>query len=650
MTDRPLATPVAGIAPTSANPASGVSRFGMPAWRGGSVRRTRHRLRSLVLPLLGTVLLGAGPVAAAEDWRPSSVVGAYLAGGHAQMTQDLPAAAAFLGEVLAADPDNVSLLRRTFTIGLAAGADEQATAWAAALLEADPDDPLARLALVMEAARDGEWALATERLSGMHAEGIERAIVPLIRSWLLVGQGDVDGAAAALDELAGIAGFEGLADIHRALLADVTGDLETAEATFERLGDLGHTVRLVQAYVSVAQRLGHAGEAAVLLADLHDRGVSHVLISEMAERLAAGEPVESPVTNAVEGLAEAMFYIASIANQDVGGGSGDVALIYARFALLLRPDFAAARMLVGDILNDAGQPAGALAAYDAVTDGGAIGWLARLRSTSALDRMDRFDEALDRLTDLIAERPDRPEAYVRMGDIYRVQEMFGPAVVAYDDAARRDPRLVEEDWTFLFRRAIVLERSDAFDRAEGDFRKAIELRPNEPHLLNYLGYSLLDRDMKIDEAEALIREAYAMAPDDGAIIDSLGWVYYKRGDLEVAVSTLEDAVARMPADPVLNDHLGDAYWRVGRQREARFQWERALREAGSDAALAAAIRAKLRDGLIEDPAPVRDGAGRLSQDSSGVDRTGRETVEEGGDQSSQAPVDPIPMPQDPVAD
>lgn len=556
--------------------------------------------RLLLGSALGSIALAcvAGSASAAE-WRPRSTVGAYLAAGHAQSERDLESASAFLAEVLRDDPGETDLLRRAFTVSLAAGIDDQALALAAQFSAIQPDDPLARIALVMEAARDGDWALADERLSGLKGEGIERAIVPLIRTWIATGKGDAAASAKALDDLGAIQGFEGLAGIHKALTLEVQGDLAGAEAAFQSLGDLGRTIRLVQAYVSVEQRLGHPERAQALVDDIQKQGTDNVLFTELAEQLAAGATVAPPVTDAKEGLAEALFYIASIANQDQAATSGDVALIYARFALILRPDFPMAQLLIGDILAGAEQPEGALAAYRAVPPEGAVGWVARLRSTVVLDRLDRSDEALDVITDLVAERPERADAYVRMGDIYRGERKFEAAAVAYDDAARRDPALAESDWSFLYRRAIVLERSDQFERAEADFRKAVELRPDEAYLLNYLGYSLLDRGLKIDEAETLIRKAIAISPDDGAIIDSLGWVYFKRGDFAQAVETLESAISHMTGDATVNDHLGDAYWMVGRFREARFQWERALRAATADEdeKLAETIRGKLAHGL-----------------------------------------------------
>ena len=136
--------------------------------------------------------------------------------------------------------------------------------------------------------------------------------------------------------------------------------------------------------------------------------------------------------------------------------------------------------------------------------------------------------------------------------------------------------------------------------SESDFRKALELRPEQPQVLNYLGYSFLEMQTNMDEALDLIERAVALRPDSGYIVDSLGWGLYRLGRYEEAVGHMERAVELMPVDPVVNDHLGDVYWAVGREREAEFQWRRALSfidEDGSSDADPDRVRRKLEIGL-----------------------------------------------------
>src|SRR5690606_16124011 len=152
-------------------------------------------------------------------------------------------------------------------------------------------------------------------------------------------------------------------------------------------------------------------------------------------------------------------------------------------------------------------------------------------------------------------------------------------------------------WVLYYTRGIAHERTKDWPAAEADFRKALELRPDQPAVLNYLGYSYLERKENYDEALAMIEKAVAERPDDGAIVDSLGWALYRLGRYEEAVGHLEKAVELMPVDSVVNDHLGDIYWAVGRTREAEFQWKRALSFEPDTEEEATRIRRKLEVGL-----------------------------------------------------
>ena len=129
---------------------------------------------------------------------------------------------------------------------------------------------------------------------------------------------------------------------------------------------------------------------------------------------------------------------------------------------------------------------------------------------------------------------------------------------------------------FYFR-GICYERSKQWPQAEADLKKALQLYPDQPLVLNYLGYSWIDQGVNLDEGMNMIRRAVEQRPDDGYIVNSLGWANFRIGNYDEAVKELERAVELKPDDPTINDHLGDAYWRVGRVLEARFQWSHAKR-------------------------------------------------------------------------
>ncbi|MCK6454109.1 MAG: tetratricopeptide repeat protein, partial [Alphaproteobacteria bacterium] len=216
-----------------------------------------------------------------------------------------------------------------------------------------------------------------------------------------------------------------------------------------------------------------------------------------------------------------------------------------------------------------------------------------------------FDEAEKLLRAMGAEHPDRVEPLTQLGNLLRARERFADAVVAYDQAMARVGKVEERHWSMFYTRGIALERSKQWARAEADFLKALELQPNQPYVLNYLGYSWIDQGINLDRGMEMIRKAVEQRPNDGYIVDSLGWAHYRLGNYERAVEHLERAVELRPQDPTINDHLGDAYWKVGRLQEARFQWQRA-QGLKPDADLLAQIEKKLKEGLTAS-APAKSG-------------------------------------------
>jgi Flp pilus assembly protein TadD len=154
-------------------------------------------------------------------------------------------------------------------------------------------------------------------------------------------------------------------------------------------------------------------------------------------------------------------------------------------------------------------------------------------------------------------------------------------------------------WTVYYFRGIAYERAGQWPSAEADFRKALRFEPDQPAVLNYLGYSLIEKRINIQEAFKMVEKAVSLRPNDGYIVDSLGWGHYQLGNYPEAVELLERAAGLRPEDPVINDHLGDALWKVGRRLEAKFQWQYAL-DSNPTEADAVKIRKKLENGLPDD--------------------------------------------------
>jgi tetratricopeptide (TPR) repeat protein len=197
---------------------------------------------------------------------------------------------------------------------------------------------------------------------------------------------------------------------------------------------------------------------------------------------------------------------------------------------------------------------------------------------------------------LVAEKPDRIDAALTLADLLRSKERYSDAVSAYDTALARVKTVEERHWPVYFGRGIVLERTKQWPRAEADMKKALELSPEQPYVLNYLGYSWIDQGLNLDAGMKMLKRATELRPDDGAITDSVGWAYYRLGQYDKAVEWLERASEQKGDDATIVEHLGDAYWHVGRFREARFQWERALNQK-PDKDRVSVIQEKLANGL-----------------------------------------------------
>ncbi len=525
-----------------------------------------------------------------------SPYGNYLAGRFAERQKDFAQAAAAFGRALDDFPDNVALIRRTFYLSLQAGQMDTALRLAHKLEESGTKVSTAQLLLAAESVANDDFANALLRMEAMDREDLARYSVPLALAWAHAGANETSGALAALAPLDRESGFETLRQLHEAFIQDFAGQPGQAEKAYRAaLGDDPATGanRVVRAYGAFLERGGRASEAAALYDGYTGGDMNGLLFEAARERLAAGRKPDPRIDSAASGMAEGFFDIASILPKE---RAGEIVLIYCRLALYLRPDFPLAQLLMADVYEGFGRYAEAAEIYRGIDQAGAYGWVARLRLSDDLYELGDVEGATALLRMMADERPERSDALVRLGNILRYEERYTESVVAYDRAVARIGEITGGNWTILYSRGISLERSRQWDRAEQDFLKALELEPDQPFVLNYLGYSWVEQGKNLAQARDMLERAVAQRQDDGYIVDSMGWALYKLGEFTDAVVYLERAVALHPQDPVINDHLGDAYWRVGRRDEARIQWRRALGLSPEDE-LRDQIQDKLEEGL-----------------------------------------------------
>ena len=515
----------------------------------------------------------AEPVAAPA--APMSALGSYLAARHAQQQRDYPRAAEYMSRTLADDPDNNDLVRRTFVLRVSEGRVDEAVPLARRIVAQDHGAGLAQIVLILQDAKGGDFAAALQRARLLPSDGAQRLSAPLLIAWCEVGQQHRAQAAQALDALNDVRGVQTLRDLHAAMIADYADRIGEADEAYKKLiaGQAQPTWRAVEVAGNFYERHQRSQEARRLYEGLADSEQGLAVVQPALQRIARGDVPPRLISSPQDGMAEALFDLASILDQRE---TLDASLIYARLALALRPDFPLAQMLVAEIEEDQKHTAEALAVYRGIDGKSTLSWTARLRSAQALDILDRTDEAAGELKRMAAERPKDPEPLVELGDILRGRSRFGDAVDAYDQAIARVAHPEARHWRLFYSRAVALERAGQWPRAEADLRHALQLQPEQPLVLNYLGYSWIDKGQNLEAALKMIQRAVELRPKDGYIVDSLGWAYYRLGDFGNATQILEHAIELLPEDPTVNDHLGDAYWRSGRLAEARFQWRRAL--------------------------------------------------------------------------
>ncbi|SUS07042.1 conserved exported hypothetical protein [uncultured Defluviicoccus sp.] len=560
----------------------------------------RRRIGVLLLGLvLAAAACAANRVEAPVLITPGqTLTGNYLAARHARAQNDEAAAADFLRAAIALAPDDNLLLGRTFFVLVLDGQVNDAVPLARRYVESSPDKSgLARLLLAIEDVRAGRLADAKRHLEILAQDDSFSYLGPVLTAWALQGMGETDQALATLSTLSD-GGGANLAHLHAAWINDLAGRPAAAAASLQSILEEHKQpwLRLVELGGGVFVRAGQGQKARELYEQYQQRNPGSRLKPAVIAAIDSGVQPAREIRTATDGMAEALLDGAGILGRQ---NNPDTALYLARLGLHLRADLAPLQMMVGDLLEDRGRYLDANRVYAGIDRASPFSPSARLAVARNLDQMDRFDEAKDILDTLSQEDPGDIDALSTLADMLRKRERFADAVAAYDAAFLRIGAPQPYHWRLLYARGIALERAKNWERAETDFLKALEFEPEQPFVLNYLGYSWVEQGRNLAEAERMIRKAVELRPRDGYIVDSLGWVLYRLGRSQEAVPHLERAVELRPEDPVINDHLGDAYWSVGRQREARFQWQTAL-ALKPDAEARAAIEAKLRQGLIRE--------------------------------------------------
>ena len=532
------------------------------------------------------------------DLKSLTTSGSYLAARHASVERDAASAAAFYRSALRTDPKNNELLDRAFISSLADGDIDEAVKLADRILTMDKANRVARLVVGVRDLKQKKYPAAQLNINQSIRGPITDLVATLLSGWASYGAGDSKAAVAGIDKLTGPEWYPIFKDLHTGMILETSGKEKEAGTRFERAYKLDDSMlRVSDAYARWLSR-NKDGAAATGIYEAFDKKLPrHPLVQEGLRDTKAGKKLPPLVDSAQAGAAEALYGIGATLTRR---GGEDLALVYLQLALYLQPNHPLALLSLADLYEFVKKPQMAIKVYERMPASSPLKRNAQIQLATNLDAADRSDEAIKILKGVTAEAPKDIEAIMALGNIERGRKKFGDCATTYTQAIDATPGVTDKNtWVTYYYRGICEERSKQWNKAEVDMRKALELQPEQPHVLNYLGYSWIDQGINLDEGMKMIKRAVDQRPDDGYIVDSLGWAFYRIGNFEDAVKNLERAIDLKPEDPTINDHLGDAYWRVGRTLEAKFQWAHA-RDLKPEAEELPKIEAKIANGLPED--------------------------------------------------
>jgi tetratricopeptide (TPR) repeat protein len=533
-----------------------------------------------------------------HDLKMLTTSGSYLAARHASVERDASSAATFYRSALRSDPKNNELLDRAFISSLADGDIDEAVKLADRILAVDKTNRVARLVIGVRDLRQRKYASAQANINQSVRGPITDLVATLLSGWASYGAGDTKTAIANIDKLTGPEWYPIFKDLHSAMILELAGKEREAGVRLERAYKLEDSMlRVSDDYARWLSRNKDAASATAIYEAFDKKLPRHPLVLEGLRESKAGKKLPPLVDSPQTGAAEALYGIGATLTRR---GGEDLALVYLQLALYLSPNHPLALLSLADLYESVKKPAMAIKVYERMPASSPLRRNAQIQLAVSLDAAERSDEAIKILKNVTTEDPKDLEAVMALGNVERGRKKFAECAQTYSRGIDVLPATNEKtNWVYYYYRGICEERSKQWSKAEVDMRKALDLQPEQPHVLNYLGYSWIDQGINLDEGMRMIKRAVDQRPDDGYIVDSLGWAYYRIGNFEDAVKNLERAIDLKPEDPTINDHLGDAYWRIGRTLEAKFQWAHA-RDLKPEPDELPKIEAKIENGLAED--------------------------------------------------
>ena len=520
--------------------------------------------------------------------------GGYLAGRHALSTKDFDAASTYLSRAIEDDLENPELLNGLISVQVSLGDIGAAKISSDNLDLLGVQTQLSNMVKIAIQLRNRDFDNAKQQIE--NEQGINPLLDKIVTGWAFADEGNFENAETIFDEIGKGSSLAQFSQMQKASMLAAYGRYESALNTIENLEKNSNRISIDARALKVQLllKLDNKEEATEYFSKIFGDGVNSDaanLRMQVEDHPNAYSIEESLSLEA--GIAYAFYAIADILKDDA---DPNTALLYVRLAQYLNEKSQKAILLAAVLLEQMGQYDLAVEEYAKISPSSSYFLSSELGRVGALRDGGKTEAALEVLYYLSREFSDIGIVHNSLGDFLRREERYSEAKIAYDRAVDIYRENNNVSWVVLYARGITHERLQEWDKAESDFRNALTINPDQANVLNYLGYSLIDRGEKLDEAMTMIEKAVSLQPESGYIVDSLAWGLFKLGQYETAIPHMEKAAELMPVDPIVTDHLGDLYWAVGRQLEAKFQWRRAL-SFDPELKDATRIREKLRIGL-----------------------------------------------------
>lgn len=521
----------------------------------------------------------------------------FLIARYAAMTDDPKTAASHYASALENTPKKADIAERAVFTTLLSGDYDETRQLAKKADAFGSDAALVQLVLGVDELKRGRTAAAQDRFDPGKYSSFNRVIVRMLKAWSLVSEGQVEAAEAYLNRnLIGDPSLDSLTLYMVGLIQMSDGRDDDALKTFNILWNSGARLAIgVEAQAELLAARDEIDEALDLIDEFQGTIGGNAALEDLRQRIEAAENIQPTRLSPQQGAARAIYVpAAALLNYT----DDDLSVIYFVLAVELDKELHAARALWAKSLDNAGRYDDAIKVLKDVPETSAFYATAQGQMAWALRRLERNSEALATAKNAVASQGDRG-LKVQLADLFRSLEQYDQSETLLDEIIDDDKAAGREDWRVIFARGTVRERQGKWDLAKPDLERAAALMPNNPTVLNYLGYSYVMRGTQLVDGFELIRKALRFDPQSGYVLDSLGWAYYQLGQYDEAVAYLEQAASIEPGIAEINDHLGDAYWKMGRKTEARFQWRRAASQM-PDGTAREAVELKLDAGLISE--------------------------------------------------